>query len=592
VGQKTNPISLRLRINRKQDSSWFADHKYTKTLVTEIRIRKYLERLFTFSRLPTSRIIVQLLPKKINLYPFFKHYKFSRKKTASRARVLNSSLRKKVINECKQKRKKIFSDARVLAPKERKQIQPKPGLKTPQLNTPVFLNVVPTSLRSPGFANPGVYTTISDITKFLKKKKDAGLKNQEYTKNLKKYYVSNDNARVWTRASQDRRRPGVVVLKTPRLCERPGDKLKIFVLRTTTQCHNNTRASHPQSTPRGYARVGSEKDENPVNRATNPGLQLKKKLEVSSKGWSTPKKIKFYKYHKRLFKLSSSGLFLRKRPSCFASMKSRPTPVCSEKLSARVVVPAHSEKPRGTRPDYRSPSEPQDLLFLKYLLKQNTPGLDVNPPCLNAIQNSFFFFQGALRSKNHARPGYKNIQASQDPRRPGVVSPYLLTNSIENIESILYKTLKCNTSVLPLKIKNPLKSAYFLALFIGNGIKQKRSLRQIFKLITKMKKKSETSLRTKNARFRRPARVWTQASKDSRRPGVVVSRVDAKRATIKGIRILCSGRINGVEKAKTQSKKLGQTSLHFFSEKIDYSSIHVNTKFGIIGVKVWICFKK
>lgn len=164
----------------------------------------------------------------------------------------------------------------------------------------------------------------------------------------------------------------------------------------------------------------------------------------------------------------------------------------------------------------------------------------------NAIQNSFFSFFSLKKDFTH----------------------YLSTNSIENVESILYKTLKCNTSVLPLKIRNPLKSAYFLALFIGNGLKKKKSLRQIFRLITKLKKKSET---------------YPYLKKKKKHP---------KHTTIKGIRILCSGRINGVEKAKTQSKRLGQTSLHFFSEKIDYSCIHINTKFGIIGVKVWICFKK
>jgi len=172
------------------------------------------------------------------------------------------------------------------------------------------------------------------------------------------------------------------------------------------------------------------------------------------------------------------------------------------------------------------------------------------------IKNSLFLFKEKEKKEKNAI--YKR--------------PYLLTNSIENIESVFYNTLKCNTSLFPLKVRNPLKSAYFLALFISVGLKRKNSLRQIFKKITKM-----TKIRKKN-------KIKIK-SKDKKKK-------QKKTRSIKGIRILCSGRINGVEKAKVQSKRLGQTSLHFFSEKIDYSCIHVNTKFGIIGVKVWICFKK
>ncbi len=64
---------------------------------------------------------------------------------------------------------------------------------------------------------------------------------------------------------------------------------------------------------------------------------------------------------------------------------------------------------------------------------------------------------------------------------------------------------------------------------------------------------------------------------------------------IKGIRITCSGRVGGrskkAQRSKTQSAKIGQTSLGVFSSKIDFACRSAYTRFGLIGVKVWICYQ-
>ena len=63
---------------------------------------------------------------------------------------------------------------------------------------------------------------------------------------------------------------------------------------------------------------------------------------------------------------------------------------------------------------------------------------------------------------------------------------------------------------------------------------------------------------------------------------------------IKGIRIKCSGRVGGrskkAQRSKTQSVKIGQTSLGVFSSKIDFACKSAYTRFGLIGVKVWVCY--
>ena len=64
---------------------------------------------------------------------------------------------------------------------------------------------------------------------------------------------------------------------------------------------------------------------------------------------------------------------------------------------------------------------------------------------------------------------------------------------------------------------------------------------------------------------------------------------------IKGVRMSCSGRVGGrskkAQRSKTQSVKIGQTPLGVFSSKIDFASKSALTRFGLIGVKVWVCYR-
>lgn len=68
----------------------------------------------------------------------------------------------------------------------------------------------------------------------------------------------------------------------------------------------------------------------------------------------------------------------------------------------------------------------------------------------------------------------------------------------------------------------------------------------------------------------------------------------AKNSFLKGLRITCSGRVGGrskkAQRSKVQIIKYGQTSLHVFSSKIDFASKHAHTAFGLLGIKVWICY--
>jgi small subunit ribosomal protein S3 len=73
--------------------------------------------------------------------------------------------------------------------------------------------------------------------------------------------------------------------------------------------------------------------------------------------------------------------------------------------------------------------------------------------------------------------------------------------------------------------------------------------------------------------FRRAMKKTMQASMDS---GAL------------GVRIACSGRLGGSEMSRYEWYRKGRVPLHTLRANIDYGLAEAKTKFGQIGVKVWI----
>ena len=55
-----------------------------------------------------------------------------------------------------------------------------------------------------------------------------------------------------------------------------------------------------------------------------------------------------------------------------------------------------------------------------------------------------------------------------------------------------------------------------------------------------------------------------------------------------GIKVTISGRVNGVDIARSETFKEGRVPLHTLRANIDYAMVEALTTYGIIGVKVWI----
>ena len=63
---------------------------------------------------------------------------------------------------------------------------------------------------------------------------------------------------------------------------------------------------------------------------------------------------------------------------------------------------------------------------------------------------------------------------------------------------------------------------------------------------------------------------------------------NAQKAGAQGIKVMCSGRLNGAEIARSEQIREGRIPLHTLRADIDYASIQAKTTYGVIGVKVWI----
>ena len=129
-------------------------------------------------------------------------------------------------------------------------------------------------------------------------------------------------------------------------------------------------------------------------------------------------------------------------------------------------------------------------------------------------------------------------------------------NEVKKMQSLLSNRTNTNTLIESVKIKSVYQSASLIAQDISLQLRKKtRSFRSIFRKIVK-----EIPLVMKKG--------------------------------VSGIRICCSGRLKGAEIARTECGKYGKTSCNVFNQKIDYASAEVSTRYGILGVKVWISYSK
>lgn len=70
---------------------------------------------------------------------------------------------------------------------------------------------------------------------------------------------------------------------------------------------------------------------------------------------------------------------------------------------------------------------------------------------------------------------------------------------------------------------------------------------------------------------------------------VMKMRIDAAMAAgARGVKIICSGRLGGAEMARREAMIRGSIPLHTLQANVDYGFAGCRTKYGTIGIKVWL----
>jgi small subunit ribosomal protein S3 len=129
---------------------------------------------------------------------------------------------------------------------------------------------------------------------------------------------------------------------------------------------------------------------------------------------------------------------------------------------------------------------------------------------------------------------------------------------LKSLVSIISRVTSCQVSIkLGFVKKNkkvPLSNAHILALYLSKKMKSRKfNLRRQLKMIMNLAKRQTSSIR--------------------------------------GIAIKISGRIRGKARAKSMITKQGKIALQSLNTKIDFGTSKVITKFGVVGIKVWVAIK-
>lgn len=68
MGQKVNPVGLRLNVNKTWDSRWFADKNYAGQLLEDLKIRAFLDK--ELKKASVSRVVIERVANKVNVVIF------------------------------------------------------------------------------------------------------------------------------------------------------------------------------------------------------------------------------------------------------------------------------------------------------------------------------------------------------------------------------------------------------------------------------------------------------------------------------------------------------------------------------------------
>lgn len=124
-----------------------------------------------------------------------------------------------------------------------------------------------------------------------------------------------------------------------------------------------------------------------------------------------------------------------------------------------------------------------------------------------------------------------------------------------------------------------------------------KNITELTKKLTKTIKNKKLDLVIKVIELRNPdlsARLLAEMiatkleNRESFRTAQKIAIRSAMRSRAKGIKTSVSGRLNGVDMARTEGYSEGEMKLHTLRQNVDYATATARTTYGAIGVKVWV----
>ena len=192
--------------------------------------------------------------------------------------------------------------------------------------------------------------------------------------------------------------------------------------------------------------------------------------------------------------------------------------------------------------------------------------------------NVFFYSSGNITKRNtvisdKSLKRYKfvanesNLTLNKDEENNVYYNPFF----VENASNLKGKTFSLDT----IKLGEHLEK--YLSLYSKRKVKisfhEQNSIGNSATLLSNF---LSSEVEKSNANFKRALRETFKEIKN--------------KSKIKGIRINCSGRLGKAPMAKTEWFKYGQIPLSRINANLDYSTSTAFTKYGSIGVKVWIYY--
>ena len=171
----------------------------------------------------------------------------------------------------------------------------------------------------------------------------------------------------------------------------------------------------------------------------------------------------------------------------------------------------------------------------------------------------------------------------------------MLAEDVE-VRELLKKRLK-NASVARILIERPAKNARITIFSARPGVVIGKKGEDIEKLKKELSAKMGVPVAVNIEEVRKPeidAKLIADSITQQLERRIMSRRAmkramqNAMRMGAQGIKIMSSGRLNGIEIARTEWYREGRVPLHTLRADVDYGFSEAKTTYGIIGVKVWV----